>query len=72
MNSSPLIINPDIDLSAIGDVHGMIVKKEGIEYRVIVDPLLRGMVDEETGEARAGFWLAPQAPLFIGGDRSRG
>jgi hypothetical protein len=64
-----LILNPDLDTAGL-DVEGMIIGRpgeehEGDEYRVVVDPAMKGMKDQETGEMKAGFWLKHQPILPI-------
>jgi len=63
-----LILNPDLDTHGM-DVEGMIIGRsgeghEGDEYRVVVDPAMKGMKDKDTGEMKAGFWLKHQ-PMDI-------
>ena len=54
-------INPEIE--ELSMFHGYIVDKDGIEYRVLVDPMLRGSrrTDPVTGqsEVAAGYWISP-------------
>jgi hypothetical protein len=58
-----LIISPELDLGEM-DVDGCIVSKDGIEYRVHIHDLLRGMKKKdaegnETDEINPGYWVAP-------------
>lgn len=60
-----LILNPDLDTYGL-DVEGLIIGRpgeehKGEEYRVVVDPAMKGMKDPDTGEIRAGFWLKHQS-----------
>jgi hypothetical protein len=66
-NRGFLVINPELDLGGM-DVHGCVVEKDGIEYRVLIDERLRGMrVKDEDGndtkEIRHGWWVAPPSDL---------
>ena len=63
-------INPDMG-EELTMFHGHIVDKDGIEYRVLVDPVLRGArtTCPETGqrEVAAGYWISPmmyEVPKF--------
>jgi len=68
-NRGFLVVNPDLDTQGL-DVDGLIIKRpgeehEGEEYRVVIDPNMKGMKDPETGEVRAGFWLKPFPSMQI-------
>ena len=56
-----LVLSPDLDIEnlVVGSLHGTVVEKDGVEYRVIIDNNMRDMKDPETGKTRAGFWCAP-------------
>jgi hypothetical protein len=57
-----LIINPEI-LPDDLDPHGQVIDRDGVEYRVYVDPYLAGMRNSETGEVVSGYWLPPAMTL---------
>ena len=65
-NRGFLVLNPDLDFGDY-DPDGLIVVNpdddNGHEYRVVIDPAMKGMKDPETGDLRAGFWLAPLKPF---------
>lgn len=60
-----LIINPEIE--ELTFFHGYITEKDGIEYRIITDPHLKGArcTNPTTGEREvaAGYFLAPISML---------
>ena len=66
-NRGFLVLNPELDLSAFPDpgVHGRVIERDGVEYRVVVDEKLRGMTDSKTGEMRQGYWVAPMDFVYL-------
>ena len=54
-----LILNPEILPEDLEDPHGQVIDKDGVEYRVLVDPYMAGMRNSETGEIVNGYWLPP-------------
>lgn len=58
-----LVLNPDLKVIDPMDCEGMIIRKDNKEYRVVVDPAMKGMKDKDTGEVKAGFWLEPSPPF---------
>jgi len=57
-----LLLNPEILPEGL-DPHGQVIDKDGVEYRVHVDPYMAGMRNSETGEVVNGYWLAPAMTL---------
>jgi hypothetical protein len=63
-----LTISPDMDLKGM-DVEGMVVVRDGKEYRVVISQAMRGAKDGVTGEPYIAFFidapkLAPLQPLM--------
>jgi len=56
-----LVLSPELQIVKELDPEGMILEKDGQEYRVIVDPRLVGMTSSATGEPIHGWWVPPIA-----------
>lgn len=58
-----LILNPELD--GVKDLEGMVVTRNrepyyDTEYRVVIDPALKGLTRSDTGGMQSGYWLEPQ------------
>ena len=72
MNRGQELWNPAVVESLLGPahqaIHGMVVTRDGKEYRVIVSEILRGITDED-GNPKAGYRVSgdilyPEMPPF--------
>lgn len=60
-----LCVNPEILTPAQAQqIHGSVVEREGVQFRVLVDEIMVGMRTPGTGEIAAGYTIAHDSDLW--------